>query len=186
MQKGWFKIDAHYDGDRTIDEQLTGLDLVCERAKGKTVLDLGCAEGLIGLHLLDRCGASLLHGFSLVPSEIMAARHLGWGRENAAFHVLDLNLLDKAIAWKPPVLLPRYDTVLLLSVLHKLETPVGILEHVLPLVNGLLAVRLPAPVINDGRSGNVKFDARKWLSERCALIAEPIGPRNEWMGIFEK
>lgn len=184
MQKGWFKIDDHYDGDRTLVEQLTGLDLVCEGASGKTVLDLGCAEGLIGMHLTDRCGASLLHGFSLVPSEIEAARHLAWGKKNIAFRTLDLDMLPKALCWEPPVFLPGYDIVLLLSILHKLQRPREILNLVLTMAKGLITVRLPTPIINDERSRNIEFDVRAYLSEQHTLISEPRGPRDEWTGIF--
>lgn len=185
MQKGWFKIDDHYDGDRTLEEQLTGLDLICERASGKSVLDLGCAEGLIGLHLKDQCGARLLHGFSIVPSEIEKARQLSESKREVAFQVLDLSTLPSSLTRKPPLFLPRYDIILLLAILHKLQYPRLVLEQVLTLARGMIAVRLPGPIIDDERSKNIKFDVRAWLKERSLLVDEPKGPRGEWMGIFE-
>ena len=46
MSTPWF------GGDRTFEQQMTGLDWLAEACRGKSVLDFGCAEGLISIHLL--------------------------------------------------------------------------------------------------------------------------------------
>jgi SAM-dependent methyltransferase len=186
MHKGWFKLRGVQDGDRTVTEQLTGLGAVCRHAFGKTVLDLGCAEGLIGLHMLNRCGASMVHGLSIVKTEIAAARELAKSALGPAkfFHA-DLNGFAKIASANPPLLLAKYDVVLLLSILHKLKNPEDILNRVLKYAAGTVAIRLPRPVIIDVRSGNRRFDVRAHMQKTHALIEEPQGPRDEWMGVFE-
>lgn len=56
-------------------ERLTGLSWVLEQAKESTVLDFGCAEGLIGYEFA-RAGASLIHGFDRDRRRIEFARLL--------------------------------------------------------------------------------------------------------------
>ena len=47
---GWFTT-AKRPGDRTLEQQLVGLDKVLAEVAGKTVLDAGCAEGLISMEI---------------------------------------------------------------------------------------------------------------------------------------
>jgi 2-polyprenyl-3-methyl-5-hydroxy-6-metoxy-1,4-benzoquinol methylase len=48
--KGWLSVPGIREhADRTLAEQMLGLDKAVAECKGKRVLDLGCAEGLIGL-----------------------------------------------------------------------------------------------------------------------------------------
>ena len=186
MHKGWFKLRGVQDGDRTVTEQLTGLGAVCRDAFGKTVLDLGCAEGLIGLHMINRCGAQMVHGLSIVKTEIAVARELAKGaRGPAKFFHADLNNFAKIETANPPLLLPKYDVVLLLSILHKLKNPEDILNRMLKYAAATVVIRLPRPVIVDVRSSNRRFDVRAHMQKTHTLVEEPKGPRDEWMGIFE-
>ena len=49
-KQGWFSTKGRL-GDRTLKQQLMGLDPLFAECKGKTVLDVGCAEGLISIEL---------------------------------------------------------------------------------------------------------------------------------------
>jgi 2-polyprenyl-3-methyl-5-hydroxy-6-metoxy-1,4-benzoquinol methylase len=109
--KGWYQIPGVQVGDRTLSEQLIGLEPLFELAPGKTILDLGCAEGLISLELMN-AGAVLTHGVEAVGSRVDHAREHFQSRD-AAFYHADLNEFGGA----PPVgLLESYDIVLLLSI----------------------------------------------------------------------
>ena len=53
---GWFVINhdkaGHRDGDRSLEQQMRGLEKLVREVHGKTVLDIGCAEGLISMALV--------------------------------------------------------------------------------------------------------------------------------------
>jgi len=181
MAKGWYIIKGVQDGDRTVEEQLTGLGTICANVGGKTVLDLGCAEGLIGLHLVQKCGAAHVDGFSLVKSEIAVGERLAAGLP-IALNAADLN---EARTWLPHAA-ARYDVVLLLSILHKFSRPGDVLELALERAGDWVAVRLPAPIINDARSNWKPFDVRPVLQEQFDLVETPKGPRNEWQTIWRR
>lgn len=102
-------------GDRTLEEQMLGVLPALDEAEGKTVLDLGCAEGLIGREFA-RSGARSVHGIDSVEGHVKVA----W-RECAGlpmtFEVADFNILAKT---EPKIC---YDIVLSLGVCHKLHEP---------------------------------------------------------------
>lgn len=111
----WFKVGAK-PGDRTLDQQLMGLDPLFAEIEGKSVLDVGCAEGLIAIECARR-GASAVTGFEIRSAAVETARKLvktlaGVGQ--VYFETGDANHY-------PPN--ARYDVVLMLAVLHKLRDP---------------------------------------------------------------
>lgn len=181
--KGWFAIDGVQPGDRTLDEQLLGLDAIAPAIKGRTVLDLGCAEGLILKHCVEAWGASGGAGVSIVPTEIMAARGLCAGLP-IALHQADLNA-----PW--PIAMPHdgFGVILALSILHKLADPAQALRRlaVFAADDGVVAIRLPSPIIHDARSGWRTFDVRPaMVAAGFALVAEPATCRGEWLGIYRR
>lgn len=144
---GWFNTHGR-PGDRTIGEQLTGLDLLRERVPGKTVLDVGCAEGLIAVQLADD-GAAAVHGLEIVKGHVEVASKLR-GDRPVTFEVADVNNYA-------PV--RQYDIVIMLAILQKLRHPTAACERYAQAAREMVVLRLPPRgvdpfVIVDKRSGN--------------------------------
>lgn len=178
--RGWFAEGQ--DGDRTLSEQMIGLDPLYEIAPRATVLDLGCAEGLIGLELV-KAGASLLHGIDLVHERVRKAREAA--REYPArFWAADL----ARFATKPITgLLPTYDIVLCLSIVHKFAEPEAFLAAAAMRCRGTLAIRLPARILSDARSGFRRIDVPALMAAQSfEQTHDTTGPRGEWVGIFDR
>ncbi|MDF1587227.1 class I SAM-dependent methyltransferase [Marinimicrococcus flavescens] len=106
------------DGHRCPERRLAGWEALARHARNRTVLDLGCAEGLM-LRRLLREGARRGHGLDNSAHRIASARRV-CALEPARFDVMELNRpgqLDAA-----PFLEPSYDCVLMLGVYqHLLE-----------------------------------------------------------------
>lgn len=188
MHKGWFRVAGVQDGDRTLESQLKGLEAIAGAFAGKTVLDLGCAEGLIGRRCVDAWGAASVDGVTSVQYEIDAARRLCAGRPQR-FIKGNLASIDgrNAVAAH---LAASYDIVLLLSVLHKVQAPMRFLEWAVLRARELILIRLPASVIDMERCRPGVHPVGPWMAERFDLVVEPptciepVSRRPEWMGIY--
>ena len=146
--EGWFTTPDR-PGDRTLEMQLLGLDPLLDEAKGVTVLDIGCAEGLVSMEMARR-GAQVT-GIEIVPGHIEVAKRLR-GALPCRFEVADANVYEPD---------EPYDIVLMLAVLHKLRDPSRALARFAKATKTLAVIRLPpehAPAIVDKRSGGVKHD----------------------------
>lgn len=178
--KGWFAIKGRQKGDRRPSEQMIGLERLLDLAPGASVLDLGCAEGLIALRMID-AGATEADGLESVASRVETGREIAAGRP-MRFHVTDL---ERFHTDPPADLLPEYDLVLVLSIAHKMPQPGAFLAAAAARCRKAMAVRLPAPVIKDARSRYVPCDVPRLLLELgfgALWFAE--GPRGEWVGVF--
>lgn len=142
--KGWFNTPGR-PGGRTFDQQLLGLDQLFAECPGKTVLDVGAAEGLISIELARR-GALAVHGLEVVANHVKVGRTL----------VGDLPVtLEEADAntWQPR---RQYDIVIALALLHKLKDPSGAAHRLANACKDLMVLRLPPATghtVIDGRSG---------------------------------
>lgn len=186
LPKGWFKIAKHQDGDRTVEEQLAGLEPLFDLVVGKSVLDLGCAEGLIARALAD-AGAKWVLGVDARAAAVMwANRHLAvTGR--CGFIQGDLN--DASVAANAD-----YDVVLLLSIAHKLADPRGFIVRVAGRARETIAIRLPGPVITRVGAGAAnKRDLAAPVD--VPLLMRDLGwapwrecphPRREWTVIYRR
>lgn len=177
MRDGWFEIPGLQRGPRTLEEQLKGLEVALAEAKGKSVLDLGCAEGLIALEFL-RAGAASVFGCDCNEGAIEQARTLNAMRPQARFEVLNLH----AMIADPAPGQWRADVVLALAILHKTLEPEKAACFAASLAGELLVVRLPG-----GSKGAI---GSKWGRESCDLrevlpraglrLEQQVkGPRNE-------
>lgn len=131
MRKGWFKIDGVQDGDRTLEQQLEGLRPLVHMVAGKSVLNIGCAEGLVDIGLHD-LGARV-HGIDVVADHIATANKVK-GSRPIRFGLADAN------TYRPT---RHYDIVLMLAVLHKLKDPVDACLRFAAAADELVVIRLP-------------------------------------------
>lgn len=162
LPKGWFAIPGVQQGDRTLAEQMKGLAPALGECEGRTVLDLGCAEGLIAIEFA-KAGA-IVHGFEYnqrlydvaqqqrgeLPAEVQL---------RLAIECCDLR---EWIGVAGGFL--RTDIVLALAILHKLPEPRRALEYFAGLAVSLMVIRLPA------RSSG-QF-VTKYSGEGCDVNAE--------------
>jgi SAM-dependent methyltransferase len=101
------------------DIRLDGiLDLVV-RARGASVLDLGCNRGLVGFEMANN-GAAVVHGCDIEPDCVRTAREVFADLRNveSRFEVVDL---AKGPAGLKEHFRRNYDIVLLLATYHKLK-----------------------------------------------------------------
>lgn len=137
MRHGWFKIPGVQEGDRTVDEQLLGLDAALAACKGKTVLDLGAAEGLISA-AFARAGAAEVFGVELVKEHVETGRAVCVG--------LPVKLLQAELAAyaRDNLANPRkFDIVLALGIAHKMHNPGAFLSFAGRSAGELLVFRGP-------------------------------------------
>lgn len=179
----WFTIPGVQTGDRTIAQQLKGLQPLLDEVRGKSVLDLGCAEGMITRACVD-AGAARVTGLDNNGDFIAAA--MGNARFGISFAMADMNLPPQAAGLDEDAI--RADVVLMLGVLHKLRLPLLSLQYWAPLAAGLLVIRLPASMpgfVLSPRSGNVRHDVTACLSDLgFSLDRVEKGHEDEWVGYF--
>jgi len=138
MDRGWFTIPGVRPGDRTLQEQMLGLDLALKECAGKTVLDLGCAEGLISREVA-RAGAKSVLGIELLAAHLAMARVQC--RDFPQVNFVEAHLADYIKARES---IPKYDIVLALGIIHKLQDPAVPLRFAAQSARQLLVFRAPA------------------------------------------
>lgn len=154
----WFKEAGGDFGERSLEEQMRGLEKALRMAKGKSVLDLGCAEGLISKEFL-KAGAESLTGIEMLFPFAEAARELCADFTNAKFICSNLNNYIKSPHKG------KYDVVLALAIIHKAKNPDDFLNLAIESCNpgGLIVIRYP---INQSK-GIIKA---KYGSNTCNVI----------------
>ena len=140
--KGWFKVPGlRPQGDRTLEEQMLGLKPALAEAKGKTVLDLGCAEGMISREFA-LAGAGEVVGIELLESHLEVARKVCAGLR---VRFIWAHLDNYVQAQKKIV---QYDIVLALGIIHKLPNPSVPLRFAARSAKDLMLFRAPAKATN--------------------------------------
>lgn len=176
--KGWFAIPGAQDGARTIDEQLMGLESI--DVVGKSVLDLGTAEGMILRHMRQH-GAGRCAGYEGNPDLYKAA--CGYLQPLGCEVVFaDLNE-DQGFR-------REWDIVLCLAILHKLQNPEKSLREFAAACRELLVIRLPL-----GSEGTIRWKhGRHMVCDTVAVLsdlgfilsADEAGPRGERVHIWRR
>lgn len=184
MRKGWYKIPGVQDGDRTVEDQLKGLGAALAAAKGKTVLDLGTAEGLVAREFAI-AGAGLVLGCECLRDHVNIGRALVRG---LPVTLLEADLNEPSTHnWISGL---EFDVALMLGILHKLKEPGVLIRTVARRQPALIVVRLPpetAPVIVDKRSGNRPCNVQANLETHgYALERVERGHFEEWCGYFRR
>ena len=133
---GWMAIDGRQTGDRTVSEQMLGLEDALEAAKGKTVLDLGCAEGLIGREFI-RAGAAHVTGIEMLDDHLKMAR--------AECSGLPMTFICSEIKeWILDHPDPdEFDIVLNLGIAHKVHSPGWVMEFAAKSARQMMVFRGP-------------------------------------------
>lgn len=107
-------------GSHTLEKRLIGLEHLLAHAAGKSVLDIGCAEGLV-LREFMRRGAVVGHGVDVEATRIAAARER-LGAADTALATVDVARFPWGGA--PAFVRERYDVILLMGVLHRIAADV--------------------------------------------------------------
>ena len=177
--KGWFVTEGR-DGDRTLEQQMIGLEQLFREVHGKTVLDAGAAEGLISIELA-KAGAIQCVGLEIVAGHVEVGQAL-IGELPVTLHVANLNHYDVSQHGSA-------DMVLALAVLHKLKDPSAVCAALARQCNDLFVIRLPpsGAVIVDDRSNRVPHDIGA-VMEASGFTMESMttGPFDEWLAYFRK
>lgn len=138
MRRGWFILPGIQDGDRTPEQQLAGLAPALAECAGKTVLDLGCAEGVISREFAN-AGASEVLGIELLTEHLNIARKVCKMCPQVRFINAEL---AGYIAEHPD---PRqFDIVLALGIIQKLKNPGIPMEFAIRSSRNLVLFRAPA------------------------------------------
>lgn len=186
MHKGWFAIPGVQFGDRTIEQQLLGLDSLLAEVAGRSVLDFGCAEGLIAAALVA-AGAKSVDGVDSVAASIEMADRLHPDPRLHFYHC-DLNAIDEtALDEATPVMV---DVSLALALLHKLQQPLLFARYLAKITRELIVIRLPASTpgfVQDARTKMVRFDVSGELG-RCGYRLDRVtsGHDKEWIGFYRR
>jgi 2-polyprenyl-3-methyl-5-hydroxy-6-metoxy-1,4-benzoquinol methylase len=139
-KRGWFAIDGVQRGDRTLAQQMAGLQLLPELVHERTVLDLGCAEGLIAVEAV-LAGAVLVdavdYNEELLETAVNYRDSKGIDKNRLRFH--RLNLADAL----PTYLSAQYDVVLALSIIHKLYDMTTFVRRMAEQSKYVIVIRYP-------------------------------------------
>lgn len=173
MRKGWFIIPGVQDGDRTLAEQMLGVTPAIPEFWGKTVLDLGCAEGLIGREFV-RAGAARCHGIDAIADHLAVASVQCAGLPMSFQQV---GLQEWALARIEANDAGRYDLVLALGVCHKLHDPAVGIRFAALSANELVLVRMHAR--SEAKDGILRSKFKKQVAVNTIEIMESEGFRRE-------
>lgn len=161
-----------------------GLDRLWPEVAGKTVLDVGCAEGLISL-------TCVMHGANVFGIEVRkpAVDFASKAARDAKLHWAQATFVWADAEHFQPA--EGYDIVLMLAVLHKLKDPSAACRRFAAAAKDLVVIRLPpkhAPDIVDDRSGGVIHrigDVMLDAGFDCEH-ASTSGPFGEWVGYYRR
>ena len=130
--KPWFTV-GNVPGDRTLAQQMVGLDRLMKAVPGKTVLDCGCAQGLISIEMA-RAGAKYVHGVEILQPFVHTAWQQAGEMENIGFERGDMN------AWQAPW---QFDVVTALAILQKLRDPCAVASMLADTAREMIVIRTP-------------------------------------------
>lgn len=195
----WFIIGDN-NGQVPLSRQFAGLQTI--DFAGKSVLEIGCAEGLVSLEIVKR-GARLVHGIEYRERAVEVARSMAGVlglNDRMKFHRGDVRNMEAAFVGSE--LLAAYDIVLAMAVLQKVPDQQRAMAYLLGKCDATFVLRMPArklhryrffrtawswgdvdPVDVAGRHGFAL------MRESCGYPQgnPPFGLRGEaWMAVFNR
>lgn len=185
MNNGWFSIPGVQQGPRSVDEQMMGLGPALIETQGKTVFDLGCAEGSIALEFA-RAGALNVFGCDYNAAFIATANRELKRVGPAAVKFKQADIVDMLASHQRP----QYDIVLALAILHKLPDPAAGAIFCAHSARSLIVVRLPR-----GSTGTIRGKHARHMEcnltqtfANCGFVRErkEAGPRGEWVHYYRR
>lgn len=174
VKQGWFEIEGVQKGIRTLEERIVGLDVLLEHCKDKTVLDLGCAEGLVSQWLIDN-GASCAVCFDKNDEFVVA----GMGNTNVQVSLMTFDLENELLINVP------MDIILMIGILHKLKNWKKLLKYAVE--NGkIIAIRVPQHFFRNIEKfkdlSPIEWDVLSWVS----VPPDKHNPDGAWVGVFKR
>jgi SAM-dependent methyltransferase len=175
-------VTSWFGKHRSFKEQMSGLRPALDFCSGKSVLDIGCAEGLIALEFL-KAGASEVFGTDLFEPYVIKAKANAAGHPRAMFELSDVR--QQAELWeKDPTAVEPFDIVLALAVIHKTYLLEQTTRYCAAMAKEWLIIRLPSYGSNGCiRAKHYPFhevDTLKVLpSLGFILERDELGPRGE-------
>lgn len=157
-------------GKWSLEERLSGLQPLLDRAAGCSVIDFGAAEGVVGREFL-RHGANKLHGFELDAGRVNVANALCSDWNGAVFRSADLSDWTAFRAAHADLLEDAYDIVLYLGIQHHLPQGARLvtLKNALHLARHYFAVRTSAQIYAaDGIDALLQADGFRLLGADAA------------------
>lgn len=158
-------------------QQAIGLDPLWELAKGKTILDVGSAEGLIA-ERCERLGALCVDCFDSRPQAVAECT-----RRGLCAWVADADTMQP---------IDRYSIVLMLGILHKLAYPTEALQRFLGASYKYAVIRLPHgqwPIMTDSRSGGIPIDLGSVADQdgfEVYQVTDGPGDPAQWVGYLRR
>lgn len=143
-------------GKWPVERQIRGLESVIDGCEGKSVLDLGSAEGMIARYFLER-GAALVHGFDRDAARVTTATALCRHLPNGRFWPGDVSVWPTFVERQAAHLQERYDVVLYLGLHHHVpkHRRRDTLAGAAGLASELLVVRTSERVFDEEEIGSV-------------------------------
>lgn len=182
---GWFDIPGLRQGERSFAQQATGLEwLWQELREAQSVLDLGCAEGLIALECARR-------GVPRVDAVDYKPEFIATGKDYAEQQLLDVNFIEANLDdGLPRALASEYDIVLLLAIVHKMQHPKKFIAACAARARHMIVVRLPK-----GSTGITR--GKHWPYRECnvieclrdggfAMVHQAAGPNDELVQYYRR
>jgi len=170
----WFIIGDN-GGQLDIERQDAGLSQI--DFKSKTVLEIGCAEGLVSLQNLKR-GARLSHGIEFRERAVEVAQSIAGvlGKSDSAkFYWGDIRATDTVL--NQSGMLDRYDIVIAMAVLQKVPNQPEIFGKLLAKCSSTMVLRLPEKKLYRFRMFSRQWS---WGSSDPVEVARRNGFRLAW------
>ncbi len=163
--------------------------------KGQTVLDVGCAEGLVSIQCFER-DAKLVHGIEIRHRAVEVARSLAGIKgisEQVKFFQGNLKRPNSCL--KQDGLLEKYDIILANVVIHKVTTAAQLFKELLGRCQTTFVIRLGNRRLRKGRwkyTDVVNYAAKEGFHLEWEACGYPLGDPpytldgEAWMGVLRR